>query len=220
MNMTWEWVAGFFEGEGCITWYEPKKRGGRQGVGARAIIGQKCKEPLVAIQQFLLQQGIVNPLLYLRKPWAGALGKASPTWMLTIQRRDDVLLFLTAIAPLLFQKQEKARLVIHKIRALQARTSCSIAQASTLRAKGMKWHEIARRMKVNFTTLKNMLAGAGVAIEAESTKAETKRRAMVNAKASGNCIACFKPRRANGTAHHCRKCADKANAGKRARRLK
>jgi uncharacterized UBP type Zn finger protein len=37
------------------------------------------------------------------------------------------------------------------------------------------------------------------------------RRSQLAAKARGECIQCFKPRGEDGTAEHCRKCADKRN---------
>lgn len=45
-GMTWEWIAGFFEGEGHVYWQERSKK---SGMGGRAILGQVCKLPLQAI---------------------------------------------------------------------------------------------------------------------------------------------------------------------------
>lgn len=58
--MTWQWIAGFFEGEGCIVWHKPKKNS-TQGIGGVISIGQKNKEPLQAIYDFLKSENFVNP---------------------------------------------------------------------------------------------------------------------------------------------------------------
>src|SRR3989304_6390808 len=95
MKVSWQWIAGFFEGEGHIYWQEGKK-GTRQGTGGRCIIGQKCKEPLQAVYDFLIDQGFHVPAFYLR-PKSKVVERSIEIWILTVQWRDDVINFLSNI---------------------------------------------------------------------------------------------------------------------------
>lgn len=221
MTPNWQWIAGFFEGEGFIGWTAPKTPRSRQGVGARVVIGQKDRRPLAAVLRFVRDNGCPSATLYLRPPAKSrsSLGRPSAVWILMIQRREEVRLFLEAIAPMLYAKRRKAEQVIRLVAALQDRSESIVARARKLHAAGFMWHDIARQMRLRFTALKNMLVAAGEKVEAESTKADTTKRAKDRAKSAGRCIACYRPRGANGTANHCRQCADAINDYKRRRRV-
>lgn len=52
--MDWSYIAGFFDGEGCVHLHKRKCRGWRRCL----TIGQKDPEPLEVIQEFLYKQGI------------------------------------------------------------------------------------------------------------------------------------------------------------------
>ena len=108
MRMTWPWVAGFFEGEGCITWYTGKKKG-TAGRGAVVTIGQKDQTSLVLIQKFLRQEGIEAARLYWRKPYKSKHRRVvTGCWILQLTRKGENQLFLRRILPYLVSKRQKA----------------------------------------------------------------------------------------------------------------
>ena len=216
MRMTWEWIAGFFEGEGYVGWYEPKNGKGRSGKGPRVVIGQKVKEPLIVIRDFLLSEGIDVPELYKRKPPKS--GKGRGIWVLQIYKRETARQFLERLSPLLIQKREAARMVLTKIRSLQRKSAVDVSQALVLRDTGLPWYKVAKAMHIHWARLKNTLVAAGIEVNRERTEKEINDDAWRNARNRGDCINCYNPRGKNGTSHLCRKCADKRNAGRRRRR--
>ena len=113
-EMSWEWIAGFTEGEGHIYWQKGKK-GTKHGTCGRVIIGQKCKAPLRAIADFLLENGIENPRLYLR-PASPRVERSCDIWILEIGKRADVIHFLECTIDLLFQKKEKGMFVLESLK--------------------------------------------------------------------------------------------------------
>ena len=103
--MTWQWIAGFFEGEGNVNWQEGCK-GTKQGKSARIVIGQNDKRPLLAMKCFLENKGFKHILLYQRK--ARPPKTPNPMWVLGINQREEVVRFLDKIEWMLFEKREKA----------------------------------------------------------------------------------------------------------------
>jgi hypothetical protein len=123
VRMTWAWLGGFFEGEGCITWYERDHRG-HSGRGAVVVIGQKMKAPLVLIQEFLCRQGIQGAKLYRRKARPPKIPNG--IWILQINRKAETAWFLKKIIPYLVEKRLKAKVVLEKQTA-QRQSRCSVS---------------------------------------------------------------------------------------------
>jgi CRP-like cAMP-binding protein len=162
MEMTWAWIAGFFEGEGYVGW---KDRDGRSY--CRVIIGQTDPRPLNLIADFLRSEGIHSAVRLRAQGKIYHLGK-KPFWMLDISRQADVLRFLLGVKDLLIQKREKAESlaanITTKIRqAEEARTALAgkVEQAKTLRAERLSWRVIAERVGLNRETITRLMRRAG-----------------------------------------------------------
>lgn len=204
--MTWEWIAGFFEGEGHVYWQERAKR---HGIGGRAIMGQVCKEPLQAIHDFLTNQGFETPAFYLRPVSKSARPNTKPCWILTIQKRSDVIRFFEAIAPLLFDKRAKAEYVIARLKAADVERERVVDEAVSLRLQGLSWREIARRTGIARTGLIAHLNSRGIDWKRQPGLSDADWRN--DRIAHGLCESCGHPRGADGLKRKCRTCADKYN---------
>lgn len=121
MKLSWEWIGGFFEGEGCVTWYAGEE--GHRGRGAVISIGQKEKEPLKQIATFLAQEGFRGVRLYWRKPYPSKWrGKINGCWMLQLTRKGENQWFLREIIPHLIAKRNKAESILSKTAAQRSGT--------------------------------------------------------------------------------------------------
>lgn len=215
MTMTWEWIGGFFEGEGCISWYEGEN-GTKHGLGGRITIGQKDKRPLQAIYDFLLDQGFPPPGFYLRPYPKKSKYNRSPLWIIAIQKREDVIRFLTEIEPFLFEKREKAQYVISRLTNLIEEREAILARATELRKSGLTWREISLETGVGRTALMNYFKAEG--IDLKYGKRDTKIPWKKWRAEKGLCCNCGEPRGQGGTKYKCRKCADRYNEYSKKRR--
>jgi intein/homing endonuclease len=92
--LTWEYLAGFFDGEGCLNTGSGSSR--RSTGFSRIFLAQSGPQGLAVlreIQDFLEQYAIQSSLL--TRPKVKAHHEAAH--ILTIGRRDSLLAFLTAI---------------------------------------------------------------------------------------------------------------------------
>lgn len=208
--MTWEWIAGFFEGEGHVYWQE---KGKRHGIGGRAIMGQVCKDPLQGIYDFLIAQGFEKPAFYLRPVARSARVNSRPCWMLTIQKRRDVIRFFESVAPLLFDKRAKAEYVIARLKAADAERERVVDEAVTLRQQGLAWREIARRTDIARTGLIAHLNARGIDWKQKPGLSDMEWRD--DRIARGLCESCGNLRGEDGLKRKCRPCADRYNAWRR-----
>lgn len=212
--MNWDWIAGFMEGEGHIYWQWGKK-GTKQGTHGSIIIGQKCKDPLVAIREFLLKDGYENPILYLR-PASQKAKISGEIWILALNRRNDVIRFLEGVYDGLFQKREKAKFVMDTLRQLNRERREILEKAKMLRGSGKTWREISRLTGVGRTALMNYFKAEGIDMRyGQRDLSISWRQDRVNC---GLCEACGDPRGNDGTKRRCRKCADRFNEYSRNRR--
>lgn len=134
--MDWNWIAGFFEGEGNIS-LRKKSQGITQY--ARLIMGQVKKEPLEAIHAFLKEQGLANPILYVRP---SKNERWQPCWLLSIQIRKDVIFFLEQIVHGLYGKRQEAEDALAYLRQLEHEREAAVALAIRLREEGATWGAI------------------------------------------------------------------------------
>ncbi len=199
MHMTWEWIAGFFEGEGHIQWVEGKK-GTKQGTSGRIVIGQKDPRPLKAITVFLEQQGFSRVLLYLRK--------AGPLWILAINERKEVVQFLQQIGPRLFEKQAKATYVLKRLTKLMKERDDVLSKALALKQAGKTWEEIRILAHINYRTLNNYARSKGVELRIPPFSNKQWRDERMR---RGLCASCGKPRCKKGTKRMCASCQTRNN---------
>lgn len=161
MTIGWEWIAGFFEGEGHIYWQEGR-RGTKHAMGGRLIIGQKDKRPLQAIYDFLIAEGFSLPQFYLRP--AAKTPRSTDCWILTVCTRRDVVRMLDAMLPWLFQKTEKAEMVRCRLLAAIKERDALLSRAFVLRADGATWSEVSIALGVGRVALSNYARSKGVAL--------------------------------------------------------
>ena len=107
-NITWQYIAGFFDGEGTIfyttTWAKNRKTGKRT---------YKCKRIAVAVAQSLPQKKVILEIAeFLRKQKIGfsfvKSKKHIPYLRLDIGVRGEQISFLKEVLPYLIVKKEKA----------------------------------------------------------------------------------------------------------------
>lgn len=100
MEVSWGYVAGFFDGEGNIQIKLPSGKSTSKGICIK--FGQKKKEPLIAIKNFFSDQGIQRICFY---DYRGR-GKGNNYFVLAISNKRDAKLFLENIEHLSLRKEE------------------------------------------------------------------------------------------------------------------
>lgn len=206
-KISWEWIAGFFEGEGNVFWQEGKK-GTKQGLHGRAVIGQVVKAPLEAIYDFLMESGFDKPGFYLRPSLN--INKWQPCWILTISKRDDVIKFFSEISPYLFDKKEKAEYVIMRLIEQRNERDAILKAAFDLKNQGLSWREISRRLGVGRVAIQSYARSAGIALD-PGHHFEDEMDWRDDRIRRGLCEKCGKPLGENATKRRCRVCADNFN---------
>jgi hypothetical protein len=207
-NMSWDWIAGFFEGEGCISWYDSKTTT-KQGIYGRVFIGQKEVEPLQAIYDFLKVEGFSHVSLSIRRQAksTNSLGRLCEIWVLAIQQRDEVVRFLEKIVNFLFQKKEKAEFVITSLKSLRDERDRILEEAVKLKNSGLPEREVARKLGIGRRSLINYARSKGIELK-DIRKEKSWRQDRVD---RGLCSECGNPRGEDGTKRYCRACADIRN---------
>lgn len=99
MLMTWEYVAGFFDGEGWITLYRTDRN--RYGRSVKLGMSQNNREVLFVIKKFLESKGLERIGLY--------KSHKRKTSCLLIQNKFDIEKFLNGVEPMLIVKAAKCR---------------------------------------------------------------------------------------------------------------
>lgn len=103
-NVTWQWLAGFTDGDGCIQTNEEPRR---QISAVRVSWGQKDEdaEVLDAISEFLASEGVIACVY---KSAIVTQGHAYPQAVLSVANQAEVYVLLQRLAPFLVAKQDKA----------------------------------------------------------------------------------------------------------------
>lgn len=206
MEMNWQWLAGFFEGEGHIQYVEGKK-GTTQGTGGRIIIGQKDKRALEAIKKYLEILKFTHILFSQRS--AKPPRMPNPLWILSICERENVIRFLVCIEPLLYEKKKKALWVLNNLRALNKKREERLGKALKMRQQKICWRDICRKLHISPHTLYNHARAQGIELKKKyRADSFSWRQDRVE---RGLCGSCGKQRKGNGTKQECRKCADITN---------
>src|SRR5260221_9626709 len=101
--LTWEWIAGFFDGEGCVS---TCTNTGRNGTGSiSASVSQSAAiglEVLTDIKEFLGARGIKAYLTCQKHP---KNPRINDNWQLRVMARTSVAPFLRGVIPYLRVKR-------------------------------------------------------------------------------------------------------------------
>lgn len=218
IEMSWAWIGGFFEGEGSIHWY-PSKTKTKQGINGRIFIGQKIKDPLQQIYDFLKNEGFERAGLYLRKQakkGANSLAEPCEIWVVAIQQRDEVVKFLEKVTPYLIQKREQALFVMGELKRLRSERDDILARALEMRNQGKTWAEVSKTLKIKPVSISNYARSKGIYVRQKEKGSEpfTQKKWRDQRVASGLCRNCGKPRDGKSS-YKCTHCIEKYNEYKR-----
>lgn len=139
MRITWEYIAGFFDGEGCVCTTNLKAR--PNTFCTFVSIGQSGKEGyavLTAIQAFLVPYGIKSYMSAQRRQ-----KHYREMWQLRMMARPSVMVFLSNVLPFVNVKRPAVQdtLRFHKmypsVRALVCAEKSSLLGELNLVARGL-----------------------------------------------------------------------------------
>ena len=138
--MTWEYIAGFFDGEGSITY---------NGKGYRISIAQTNKEVFDKMLRSI-GCGMIFEVKKRREHW-------KQSWVYYIAKQEDVLYFLVTCLPFLIVKKTLAQKTIRVLRKNILVTKkrkklriSRIAQAKILRNRGLTYRAIGKHLNIDF----------------------------------------------------------------------
>jgi len=138
--MDWQYIAGFFDGEGSIT---------HNGQGYRISIPQSHQPVLDAIRAYS-HVGKVFSLTKRQRHWKDA-------WVYAIARQKDVLFFLQHIRPFIIVKRKSVDQVLQKLPSivnLQGQRATLAAwrrsEAIRLRQKGLSYRAIGKQIGIDW----------------------------------------------------------------------
>jgi len=145
--MTWDYIAGFFDGEGSLV---------HNGKRFRILIPQTHEGVLLEIKNFI-GSGTIYKVTKRKEHW-------KECWVYCIARQEDVLKFI---------KKIKNNLIVKKITVLNAiprltitlngmvkRKKLRIDRKNTvekLRAKGLTYREIGKKVGIDFGYARRLL---------------------------------------------------------------
>lgn len=150
--MTWEYIAGFFDGEGSIC---------HNGKGYRVTITQTNQEVLDDIVRFS-GVGFVAKITKRKVHW-------KDSWIYYIARQEDVYFFTKHIVRFLKVKKDSVERVIlfldvylankHK-HELSVKRMKSIAKK--MRQKGYTYREIGKKVRLDWSYVRRILIKQGI----------------------------------------------------------
>lgn len=148
--MTWEYVAGFFDGEGALT---QNDKG-----GFRISIAQTNRPVLENIKGF---SGVGNICLVTKRKehW-------KESWVYYVSKQKDVYIFLTKTRPFLIVKKKlvlKRLPTLREIIKLQNRRKLRLTnrkqRALSLRGSGLSYWRIGKRMGLDRSYVRRLMLG-------------------------------------------------------------
>lgn len=138
--MNWEYIAGFFDGEGSIL---------NNGRGFRVAIPQTNLDVLYQIQKFT-KVGKVFAVTKRQSHW-------KDSWVYYIAKQRDVQFFLKHMKPHVIVKKEGAiralpqlEEIIKRQNARTRRAQLLTQKAKKLREKGLTYRAIGKRLKIDW----------------------------------------------------------------------
>ena len=214
MAITWDYLAGFTDGEGYI---------GQYGRGAKITWGQKDEKQLWAVKQFLEAQGLhptwnkISPKPPLRP---------NAIFMLHLCRREDVVRTVEKLFPLLILKSPNCAKVLawHKQHPPKKHFKpIDVDRLRQLVADGWSAKRIGQMFDCKEGRISNIARAAGIKlncgggnwIDGRQIPARTEEEAKLQHRAKERIAICSDC----GSScyryfHRCRKCADKRRVGK------
>jgi len=147
--ITPQYIAGFFDGEGCIT------RKDKKHCSIAICVTQTNFEVLDEIKRFF-GFGNIREIKKRKLHWKEA-------WSYDVQDQFQIKQFLVVIEPYLLVKKEKAQKAIEEISNYQEKIEIrkNMAQeARKLRKKGYSLRKIAKEIGSNYQTVKRWVDGS------------------------------------------------------------
>ena len=149
--MTWEYIAGFFDGEGTITY---------NGKGYRINIPQTNKTVLDNIRSFINIGGVCK--VTKRQPhW-------KESWVYFIAKQDDIYKFVKGVLPYLIVKRSKVKKYIPELllilRMQQKRRKAhndKFKKALNFRRHGLSYRKIGLKMKMDHGYIRRLILSNG-----------------------------------------------------------
>ncbi len=138
--MTWDYIAGFFDGEGSIN---------HNGSGFRITISQTNKEVLDKIKKFT-KTGNVFKVTKRKEHW-------KDSWVYFISKQVNVYYFLSKIENYTIVKREKTNKTILLLKDIlvkqkekQDRHFFITQESKKLRKQGLSYREIGKKLKIDW----------------------------------------------------------------------
>ena len=138
--MNWAYIAGFFDGEGCITF---------NGKGFRIAVAQTNFEVLERIKKFVGLGFIIKPTKR-KAHW-------KDSWVYYIARQKDIYIFLRKILKHLVVKRQLAEITIPKLKTIIDNQQRRIDRrqklvriSRKLRKEGLTFRAIGKKLKIDF----------------------------------------------------------------------
>ena len=138
--MTWNYIAGFFDGEGSI---------GHNGKGYRLTIPQTSYLVLEEIKNFTKKGDIIKTVKR-KSHW-------KDNWVYYVARQKDVQIFLKKLLPHLIVKRKLAEQTILKLNLIvEAQKQKSLLavfrkkQSILLRNNGLSYRQIGRKIGIDW----------------------------------------------------------------------
>jgi hypothetical protein len=162
-NITWDFVAGFFDGEGWTHHVLPTPHSGCRGI--HIGIHQKYPEVLFAIRDFLIKEGLRKVYIYhiRRKP------PKNPIYKLQISNKADAKIFLENIQHMAIVKREGIRKALNFIKVMDMNRFTrrfTIKEEKMIRNKylsgEMNTKSIAQVIGCGRTTIEDFLRRQGI----------------------------------------------------------
>lgn len=145
--MTWEYIAGFFDGEGSITY---------NGKGFRITISQTNKEVLEKIKNFT-GKGKIFETYKRQKHWKDA-------WVYYIAKQEEVYYFLINVQKNLIVKAGLAGKTIPNLKKIldnqkikSNRRKMITQVAKRLRKQGLTYRQIGRKLEVDYGYVRRLI---------------------------------------------------------------
>jgi DNA-binding transcriptional regulator WhiA len=145
--MTWEYIAGFFDGEGSIVY---------NGSGFRLTIAQTNLTVLDSISKFT-KIGQVIKVTKRQAHW-------KDSWVYYISKQEDILFFVRHVQNLSIVKKQKINIVLPKlIRAVSnnrdrvLKRQLLTKSAKALRKNGLSYREIGKRLNIDFGQARRLI---------------------------------------------------------------
>jgi len=161
--ISWQYIAGFFDGEGCISTHD-KASPNRNNIQAITIV-QKVDSNFVLeeIQKFLAKRNIPSHLYNSRS--AGNINW-KPTHALTISGKKEQLAFLRWIKKYLVVKKDKATQTVNYLQSTKYRkkrkTRVSVLESARQDYKnGLSFREAAGKRHIDAGTLRRYMLSLG-----------------------------------------------------------